>query len=173
MKPVTVFERYAIHELCISADVDIDDRAVTRVDVCFGRGPGNEVRAYRVAFKLLDQASDTHRYLRRIGPAPECRLELTAAGERLGEPERTTCIAQLLDAIAGRIAKVHQEQSILNIQPLGKSFLLMGKTRFEVLADDGAGQLSIRLHYPAGSSEAGLSANGLLDGLYSGLITRL
>lgn len=173
MQPVTLFEQYTIDELCISADVDIGDRAVTRVDVCFGRGPDNEVREYRVAFKVLDQASGTHRYLRRIGPPPQCRLELTAAGERLGEAEQTTCVARLLDAIAGRIAKVHKEQSILNIQPVGKSFLLMGKTRFEVLADDGAGQLSIRVHHPAGSSAAGLNANDLLDGLYSGLITRL
>lgn len=173
MTPASLFEQYAIDELCLSADGDIGDREVTRVEVCFGRGPDNEAREYRVVFKLLDAAADTHRYLHRIGPAPQCALALTPEGERLGDAELAALIARLLGAIVGRVAKVHKEQSILNIQPVGKSFLLMGKTRFEVLADDGAGQLRIRLHRPEGSSEAGLNANDLLDGLYSGLITRL
>ena len=82
-------------------------------------------------------------------------------------------MAGLIRAIAGRVDKVYKEQSILNIQPVGKTFLLMGQTRFDVLSDDGEGQLVIRLHRPEGSSEAGLNANDLLDGLYTGLITRM
>ena len=166
-------ESYSIDELKLSEDSDIRDREITRVDVSFDRGSDDDTKGYRVVFKLLDQAADTHRYIRRVGPPPECALELSAEGERLGDAERAARLQSLLGAIAGRVDKVHKEQSILNIQPLGKSFLLMGKTRFEVLADDGQGQLSIRIHRPEGSSEAGLNANDLLDGLYSGLITRI
>lgn len=68
------------------------------------------------------------------------------------------------------MAKIHKEQSILHIQPVGKTFLLMDKTRFDVLADDGEGQLSIRIYREGEVSEAGLAANDLLDGLYSGII---
>jgi hypothetical protein len=156
----------------VSQDADIRDREVSRVDVSFGAEPGDGARAYHVVFKLLDQAADAWRYLRRVGPPPECTPELTPEGERLGAEEQAAQLGVLIRAIESRVAKVHKEQSILNIQPLGKSFLLMGKTRFEVLADDGEGQLRIRIHRPEGSSEAGLNANDLLDGLYSGLITR-
>ena len=169
----TFLESYAIDGLKLSRDGDIRDREITRVEVSFGRGTGDDTRAYAVVFKLLDQAADCHRFIRRIGPPPECALELTAEGRALGDKERAERVRSLLQAIAGRVEKVHKEQSILNIQPLGKSFLLMGKTRFEVLADDGQGQLSILIHRPEGSKEAGLNANDLLDGLYSGLITRL
>jgi hypothetical protein len=172
VKSVCFLERFAIDELLISQDVDIRDREVSRVEVRFGAAPGDDAPGYHVVFKLLDQAADAHRILRRIGPPPECLLELTPEGERLADEIQEACVAELLAAIAGRVAKVHKEQSILNLQPVGKSFLLMGKTRFDVLADDGEGQLRIRLHRPEGSSEAGLNANDLLDGLYSGLITR-
>ena len=99
-------------------------------------------------------------------------MDWTPEGKQLGDAARQALVAGLIRAISDRVAKVYQEQSILNIQPVGKTFLLMGKTRFDVLADDGEGQLSIRLHRPEGASEAGLNANDLLDGLYTGLITR-
>ncbi|MGH8033603.1 MAG: hypothetical protein ACREO9_00145 [Lysobacterales bacterium] len=167
------FTRFQIGEIRLSPDTDIRDREVSRVEVCFGQGADDAARGYRVVFKLLEQAADAHRYLRRIGPPPECALELTPQGEQLGDEEREARIASLLSAITGRVAKVHEEQSILNIQPVGKTFLLMGKTRFVVLADDGEGQLRIRLHRAGENSEAGLNANDLLDGLYSGLITKM
>lgn len=173
VEPEAFLEAYAIDELKLSKDADIREREITRVDVAFGGGAGDDSRPYAVVFKLLDQSADSHRYIRRIGPPPACALELTAEGQALGDNERGERLRELLQAIAGRVDKVHKEQSILNIQPLGKSFLLMGKTRFEVLADDGQGQLSILIHRPEGRSEAGLNANDLLDGLYSGLITRL
>lgn len=172
MKPAAFLALYGIEELRVSPDADIRDREVSRVEVSFGGEPGGGTTAYQVVFKLLDQAADAWRYLRRVGPPPECALELTPEGQRLGAEEQAAQLGVLIRAIDGRVAKVHKEQSILNIQPLGKSFLLMGKTRFEVLADDGEGQLRICIHRPEGSSEAGLNANDLLDGLYSGLITR-
>lgn len=164
--------RYHIEELLVGRDADIADREVSRVEVEFGREADEGARACRVVFKLLDQASDTHRYLRRVGPPPECAIEWVAQGLGLGAAEQRACIARLLKAIDSRVAKVYTEQSILNIRPVGKSFVLMGQTRFDVLSDDGEGQLRIRLYRPDGSSEAALGANDLLDGLYSGLITR-
>jgi hypothetical protein len=172
-KTAGFFTRYQINEVQLGSDKALGEREVSRVEVYFGLGADDAARGYRVVFKLLEQGADTHRYLRRIGPPPECTVDLTPQGEQLGIDERETCVARLLSAITGRVAKVYAEQSILNIQPVGKTFLLMGKTRFEVLADDGEGQLRIRLHRPGESSEAGLNANDLLDGLYSGLITRL
>lgn len=171
MKVTGFLARYHVEELLVGRDADIADREVSRVDVQFGRGADEGARGYRVVFKLLAEAADTHRYLARIGPPPSCRIEWTAAGEALGAADQEARVTRLLAAIEGRVAKVQKEQSILNIRPVGKSFVLMGNTQFEVLADDGEGQLRIRLHRPEGSSEAALSANDLLDGLYSGLIT--
>ena len=61
---------------------------------------------------------------------------------------------------------------VQGIKPVGKSFLLYGKTRFDVLSDNGKGQLAIRIQREDGSSEAGMAANDPLDGLYAGVITR-
>ena len=172
MKTADFFQQYGIDELLIGRDADIRDREISHVDVCFGRDSDDAGTGYRVVFKLLDAASDAHRFLRRIGPPPECALEWTADGRQLGAAAQQARVAGVITAIEGRVAKVYKEQSILNIQPVGKSFLLMGNTRFDVLAEDGEGQLRIRLHRPEGTSEAGLNANDLLDGLYTGLITR-
>jgi len=78
----------------------------------------------------------------------------------------------LIEAIRPRVAKVHKGQSILGTQPLGKTFVLYDKTRCEVLADNGEGQLTIRIVRQDGSAEASLAANDLLNGLYSGAITQ-
>ncbi len=164
-------EHYGIQELLIRRDGDIRDRDVSRLEVAFGSGEDG-AKPYRVDFKLLDQAADAHHYLRRVGPAPECAAEWTDAGAQLGPQQQSERLSALITAIRDRVDKVHKEQSILNIQPVGKAFLLMGKTRFEVLSEDGEGQLKIRLHREEGISEAGLNANDLLDGLYTGLITR-
>jgi len=171
MKTADFLQSYGIEELRLQRDGDIRHRDVSRVEVAFGSGEDG-AQAYRVDFKLLDQASDAHHHLRRIGPAPDCTVEWTDAGAQLGPDEKAARLTQLLNAIRDRVDKVHKEQSILNIQPVGKSFLLMGKTRFEVLSEDGEGQLRIRLHREDEVSEAGLNANDLLDGLYTGLITR-
>ena len=173
MKVADFFQQYGIDSLRVSRDADIRDREISRVDVRFGTDSDDAGAGYDVAFKLLDAASDTHRYLRHIGSPPECTLEWTPEGSQLGNAVQAQRVASLIAAITERVAKVHTEQSILNIQPLGKSFLLMGQTRFDVLSDDGEGQLVIRLHRDEGSSEAGLTANDLLDGLYTGLITRI
>ncbi len=159
------FSRYEIRSLRIARDADIRAAEASLVEIFFTGG-------FRVAFKLLEgKAAQLYRYLEGIGAAPECAPELTPAGRQLGADERDAWLRILLAAISDRVAKIHKEQSILNIQPVGKRFLLYGKTPFDVLSDDGEGQLAIRILRADGGSEAALAANDLLDGLYAGIIT--
>jgi len=167
------FESHEVFSIEVSEAADIRDAEVSQVDIRFGQGSGGASRGYEVNFKLLDQASDTHRYLSAIGPAPEFRVEPTNVGMKLGHEEMCDRIRAFVQAIESRVAKVHKEQSILGTRPLGKTFMLYNKTRFEVIADNGEGQLVIRIIRKDGSDEAGLSANDLLDGLYSGSITEV
>jgi hypothetical protein len=160
-----LFARYGIRALRIAPDADIRAAQASLVEIDFTGG-------FRVAFKLLEgEAAQVCRYLEGIGAAPGCEPELTATGRQLGPDERDAWLRRLLAAINDRVAKIHREQSILNVQPVGKRFLLYGKTPFDVLSDDGEGQLAIRILRADGSSEAALAANDLLDGLYAGIIT--
>ena len=170
MSLANFFDRYRLDWLGITPNTDISGKPVSLVDIHFKPAAGSATGSYQVAFKLLDQAADTHQYLRAIGAPPDFSLELTANGKSLSETQLRDRIRHLLIALEQRVAKIHKEQSILHIKPVGKNFLLMDKTRFEVLADDGQGQLSIRVNRKEGVKEAGLGANDLLDGLYSGII---
>ena len=165
------FQTYDILSIRISQAADIRDTEVSQVEILFGPHSGSSSSDYSVTFKLLDQACDSHRYLRGIGAAPEFRLDLTGPAGELGRDEICGRVRAFMDAIRARVAKVHKEQSILGTQPVGKTFVLYNKTRFEVLSDDGEGQLAIRIIRKDSCNEAGLSANDLLDGLYSGAIT--
>lgn len=169
MKIRRLFEKYDIHSIRIAADSDIRASEASRVEIRFNSG-GDRSAAYGVTFKLLGPGAGAHRYLRGIGPgsAPE----LTDEGRALGTEGIEPTLNELVGAIGNRIAKIHKEQSILNIQPVGKTFTLSGKTRFDVIADDGDGRLRIRIHAAEGDKDAALSANDLLDGLYTGLIER-
>jgi hypothetical protein len=159
------FARYEIRSLRITRDADIRAAEASLVELFFAGGS-------RVSFKLLEgEAAQIYRYLEGIGAAPPCVPELTPAGRQLGADERGAWLRILLAAISDRVAKIHKEQSILNIQPVGKRFLLYGKTQFDVLSDDGEGQLAIRIMRADGGSEAALAANDLLDCLYAGIIT--
>jgi hypothetical protein len=160
------FARYEVRSLRVTRDADIRAAEASLVEVYFAGG-------FRVSFKLLaGEAAQVWRCFEGIGAAPRCEPELTAAGRQLGPDDRAAWLRILLSAISDRVAKIHKEQSILNIRPVGKSFLLYGKTQFDVLSADGQGQLAIRIQRPDGSSEAALAANDLLDGLYAGIITQ-
>jgi len=165
------FRSHDIRSIRISRAADIRDTEVSQVEISFGGGAESDSQTYEVTFKVLDRASDTHRYLGGIGPAPGFALELNDLGKELGRDEIGSRVSAFIRAIESRVAKVHKEQSILGTRPLGKTFLLYNKTRFEVLADNGEGQLVIKIIRKDGSDEASLSANDLLDGLYSGAIT--
>jgi plasmid maintenance system killer protein len=175
MKLARFFEQYRLDSIRITKDTDISGKPVSLVDIRFIPAEGSGSDQYQVAFKLLEQdgdkgAADSYLFVRAIGSPPECALELTPAGESLSREQLQQRIDRLINALSDRVAKIHKEQSILHIQPVGKTFLLMDKTRFEVLADDGEGQLSIRIYREGEVNEAGLAANDLLDGLYSGII---
>ena len=175
MKLEHFFEQYRLDSLRITPDTDIGGKPVSLVDIRFTPAEGSGAERYQVAFKLLEQvgesgAADSHQFLRAIGPPPACALELTPEGQALSAEQLQQRVGQLIAAISTRVAKIHKEQSILHIQPVGKTFLLMDKTRFDVLADDGEGQLNIRVYREGDITEAGLAANDLLDGLYSGII---
>ncbi len=165
------YTEFDIQSIRISQATDIRDAEVSQVDIGFGSDSGDSSQNYAATFKVLHEASDTHRYLSGIGAPPDFKVDLTAAGKELGPEEICNRIRTFMDAVRSRVAKVHKEQSIMGIRPLGKTFVLHNKTRFEVLDDDGEGQLRIRIVRKDGSDEAGLTANDLLDGLYSGAIT--
>jgi len=165
------FQSNGIRSIRISQAADIRDAEVSQVDISFGLGSADTSRNYDATFKVLDRASDTHRYLSSIGSPPNFTLELSPLGQELGRDEISSRLRAFIRAIESRVAKVHKEQSILGTRPLGKTFVLYNKTRFEVLADNGEGQLVIKIIRKDGSDEASLSANDLLDGLYSGAIT--
>ena len=159
------FARYEIRALRIARDADIRAADASLVEIFFAGG-------FRVSFKLLEgEAAQVYRYLEGIGAAPRCEPEFTPTGGQMGPDERAAWLRVLLAAIGDRVAKIHKEQSILNIQPVGKRFLLYGKAQFDVLPDDGEGQLAIRILRADGGSDAALAANDLLDGLYAGIIT--
>ena len=70
MKLVRFFEQYRLDSLRITPDTDIGGKSVSLVDICFVPTQGSGSNQYQVAFKLLDQATDSHLFLRAIGPPP-------------------------------------------------------------------------------------------------------
>ena len=167
------FEDYRIRSIGISTGVDIRNDEISQVEINFSRDADNDAAGYVVSFKLLDKASDAHRYLRGIGgPLSDIRVKLTEETRSMGSNAIAGKVRDFIAAIRERVEKIHKEQSILGTQPVGKIFILNNKTRFKVLADDGEGQLSIEIMDKEGKREARLGANDLLDGLYVGLITR-
>ena len=141
MKLARFFDQYRLDSLRIAQDADISGKPVSLVNIRFIPAEGSGSDQYQVAFKLLaldgdKGAADSYLFLRAIGSPPECTLELTPEGESLGREQVQQRIDRLINALSSRVAKIHKEQSILHIQPVGKTFLLMDKTRFDVLADD-------------------------------------
>jgi hypothetical protein len=165
-------ETYDISAIRIAQDADIRDREASLVEITFRQDSEGGSSTCLVNFKILGEAARTHRFLLGISAPPNITLELTQLGLELGGQQVSRIVRGFINAIAARVAKVYKEQSILGIQPVGMTFILYDRTRFEVLSDNGKGQLTIRILKKDGSSEAGLAANDLLDGLYSGVITR-
>jgi len=166
------FEAYRIRSIGITAGADIRKDVISQVEINFFRDADNDATGYVVSFKLLGGASDAHRYLCDIGgPLSAIRLQLTQEGRGLGDTTIAGKVRDFIAAIENRVKKIHKEQSILGIQPVGRIFVLNHKTRFKVVAEDGEGQLSIELLDKDGGRAAKLGANDLLDGLYVGLIS--
>lgn len=167
------FDKYLILGIGVVASGDIRNTEASEVEVRFASEADTAKPAYQVSFKLLNAGSDSHRYLDAIEKRSGAfTLQLTEIGRELGPDAIADKVRALLDAIEDRVAKVHREQSIMGIQPVGETFLLNNKTRFKVISDDGEGHLRIELLDRDGDNTASLLANDLLDGLYVGLITR-
>jgi len=166
------FETYRIRSIGISVGADIRKDVISEVEINFYRDADNDAAGYVVSFKLLDKASDAHRYLRGFdGPLSTIRVQLTEEADGMGQSAIAHKVRDFITAIEKRVEKIHKEQSILGIQPVGRIFILNHKTRFKVVAEDGEGQLSIELLDKESGRAAKLGANDLLDGLYVGLIS--
>jgi hypothetical protein len=165
------FEDYRVRSIGISVGTDIRNDVISQIEINFFRDADNDAADYVVSFKLLDRASDAHRYLRGIGGrSSDFRVQVTEETQGLGRQAIAGKVRDFIATIKERVEKIHKEQSILGTQPVGKIYILNNKSRFKVLADDGQGQLRIEIMDKEGRREARLGANDLLDGLYVGLI---
>jgi hypothetical protein len=72
-------------------------------------------------------------------------------------------------SIDGRLQRIRHEEDVQNIEYLGNTFVLGGKTVFDVVADE-EGRLTIEMHKGDKRQQAMLLASSLLDGLYDGSI---
>ena len=56
-----------------------------------------------MTFKLLGAGAGSHRFLRSIGPPPECGLDLTGEGRKLGKNELAGVVRSALLAVLSLI----------------------------------------------------------------------
>jgi hypothetical protein len=155
-------QRYAIKQISLelqSGVVDTADR-VCHLELQFEVG-------YKVQFKLQGEQAllgDKLSLLRADGTVT-CLAGADATGL---ESE----LESFFKSIAGRLQRILHEEDVQNIEYLGNTFELNGKTVFDVVADDD-GRLTISMHRGAERQEAMLLASSLLDGLYDGSIRLL
>lgn len=125
------------------------------------------VAGYKVQFKLQgEQASLGERLLSLRGDGSlEC-----AAGVDASSLEDELQV--FFKSIEGRLIRIRHEEDVQNIEYLGNTFSLNGKTVFDVVADDD-GRLAIEMHKGDVKQPAMLLASSLLDGLYDGSIKLL
>ncbi len=168
-----LFADYSLRSLSLSRGTDISGQEVSDVEIRLATDIDDPGSDHRVSFKVLDRGADSHRYISSVVVQPRLELSLTDEGRRLSTEDVSAKALRFIDSIDTRVAKIHQEQSILSTQPVGKTFELNHKTRFTVLADDGAGHLTISIQGKDGEQQAKLAANDLLDGLYAGFIVQL
>ena len=154
--------RYAIQQISLqlqSGVVDTADR-VCHLELEFDAG-------YKVQFKLHgEQALLGEKLCRLQGDGTViCLAGADAAGL---ESE----LESFFKSIEGRLQRIRHEEDVQNIEYLGNTFELNGKTIFDVMADDN-GRLTISMHRGEERQEAMLPASSLLDGLYDGSIRLL
>ena len=130
---------------------------VCHLDVRFGEG-------YSVQFKLQGRAAGIGETVRRLlgDGSIECARAVDPAAL---EAE----LAALFREIDGRLQRIRHEQEVQRIRYLGNTFVLNGKTVFDVV-EDVDGRLTIAMHRDGGRQQAMLQASALLDGLYDGSI---
>ncbi len=155
-------QRYAIERINLqvqSGVVDTADR-VCHLELQFKAG-------YKVQFKLQGEQAllgDKLSLLQADGSVT-CLAGVDATGL---ESE----LEGFFKSIEGRLQRILHEEDVQNIEYLGNTFELNGKTIFDVLTDDD-GRLTISMHRGEERQEAMLLASSLLDGLYDGSIRLL
>jgi hypothetical protein len=153
-------QRYAIKQISLelqSGVVDTADR-VCHLELEFDAG-------YKVQFKLQGAQALLGEKL--------SQLQGDGTVTTLAGVDTTSLEADLenfFKSIAGRLQRILHEEDVQNIEYLGNTFELNGKTVFDVVADED-GRLTISMHRGAERQEAMLLASSLLDGLYDGSIS--
>ena len=119
---------------------------------------------YKVQFKLQDSLALLGEKVRGINGDGELDVVPGCNADGLEEE-----LESFFKSIEGRLIRIRHEEDVQNIEYLGNTFVLNGKTVFDVVADED-GQLSIEMHKEGGRQQAMLLASSLLDGLYDGSI---
>ncbi len=161
MSPVTrqYCQRYGVRSITLELQSGVVPNAE---EVCH---LGLEFEAgYKVQFKLQGADAQLGEKLSRL----QYDGEITPS-----DAVDTGALEQELEAffksIEGRLERIRHEEDVQNIEYLGNTFCLNGKTIFDVVADDD-GKLTIQMHRGNERKGAMLLASSLLDGLYDGSI---
>lgn len=161
MSPITreYCQRYGVARIALELQPGVVESAeqVCHLELEFEAG-------YKVQFKLQDS-------LARLG---EKLLGISGSGDLDVIPgSDTTSLEEELEnffkSIEGRLVRILHEEDVQNIEYLGNTFELNGKTVFDVVADED-GRLTIEMHKGEKRQPAMLLASSLLDGLYDGSI---
>ncbi len=125
------------------------------------------VAGYKVQFKLQGEQAllGEHLLSLRGDGSLECAPGIDA--DSLEEE-----LQGFFKSIEGRLIRIRHEEDVQNIEYLGHTFSLNGKTVFDVVADED-GRLTIEMHKGDDRQSAMLLASSLLDGLYDGSIKLL
>ncbi len=137
--------------------------------MCLHEGD-TESHEYKVDFKLTEQHKDIYQYLSRLATKPALDIVLASKAAELDENMLGLTLRSFFKFIEPRMTKAQQEEDIQSIPFVGNTFVLNRKTTFKVVADDGEGHLDIEIIGNPPEAELKLSAHGLMDGLYSGMI---
>lgn len=119
---------------------------------------------YKVQFKLQGVLAQLGEHISAL--AADGSLSLLQGNDAAALECR---LEDFFKSIEGRLKRIRHEEDVQGIEYLGNTFVLNGKTVFDVVADDG-GRLTIAMHRGEERREAMLLASSLLDGLYDGSI---
>ena len=131
---------------------------VCHLDLLFEAG-------YRVQFKLQGELALLGESLSRI----DADGTLTAMAGQGDSAAQEPLLERFFKSIEGRLQRIRHEQEVQNIRYLGNTFVLHGRTVFDVVADED-GRLTLEMHRGSERQQAMLLASALLDGLYDGSI---
>ena len=153
------FSRYDIDRIDLAMQPGVVESAesVCHLDITFTPG-------YRVQFKLQGELARLGERVASFLPEGKVVLHDGATG-----PETEAAYAAFFNSIEGRLARIQHEERVQGITFLGNTFVLNGKTVFDVVGDDD-GRLTIEMHKGDQRQSAMLLASSLLDGLYDGSI---